>query len=222
MATSRKCYAARVSAQPGLRERKKEQTRQAISEAAWRLFAERGFDAVTVAEIARAADVSEGTVFNYFPAKEDLFYGQMESFETALVDAVRDRPAGESALAAFRRFVLDRAVGLDERAEVIAKAARIITASPTLQAREREVVESSTRSLAELLAAEAGPRGSDVEAWAVASSLMGVQRGLVRRVRANVLAGMRGAELVTDVKAQGRRAFARLERGLGDYAVKKR
>ena len=211
-----------MSAQPGLRERKKEQTRQAISEAAWRLFAERGFDAVTVAEIARAADVSEGTVFNYFPAKEDLFYGQMESFETALVDAVRDRPAGESALAAFRRFVLDRAVGLDERAEVIAKAARIITASPTLQAREREVVESSTRSLAELLAAEAGPRGSDVEAWAVASSLMGVQRGLVRRVRANVLAGMRGAELVADVKAQGRRAFARLERGLGDYAVKKR
>jgi len=211
-----------VSAQPGLRERKKEQTRQAISEAAWRLFAERGFDAVTVAEIARAADVSEGTVFNYFPAKEDLFYGQMESFETALVDAVRDRPAGESALAAFRRFVLDRAVGLDERAEVIAKAARIITASPTLQAREREVVESSTRSLAELLAAEAGPRGSDVEAWAVASSLMGVQRGLVRRVRANVLAGMRGAELAAEVKAEGKRAFARLERGLGDYAVKKR
>ena len=211
-----------MSAQPGLRERKKEQTRQAISEAAWRLFAERGFDAVTVAEIARAADVSGGTVFNYFPAKEDLFYGQMESFETALVDAVRDRPAGESALAAFRRFVLDRAVGLDERAEVIAKAARIITASPTLQAREREVVESSTRSLAELLAAEAGPGGSDVEAWAVASSLMGVQRGLVRRVRANVLAGVRGAELVADVKAQGKRAFARLERGLGDYAVKKR
>src|SRR5207253_3730070 len=185
-------------------------------------FADRGDDAVAVAEIERAADVSEGTVFNYFPAKEDLFYGQMESFESALVDAVRDRPAGESALAAFRRFVLDRAVGLDERAEVIAKAARIITASPTLQAREREVVESSTRSLAELLAAEAGPRGSNVEAWAVASSLMGVQRGLVRRVRANVLAGMRGAELVADVKAQGKRAFARLERGLGDYAVKKR
>jgi AcrR family transcriptional regulator len=211
-----------MSAEPGLRERKKEQTRQAISEAAWRLFAERGFDAVRVAEIARAADVSEGTVFNYFPTKEDLFYGQMESFESALVDAVRERPAGESALAAFRRFVLDRAVGLDERVDVIAKAARIVESSPALQAREREVVESSTRSLAELLAAEAGPRGSDVEAWAVASALMGVQRGLVRRVRANVLAGMRGAELAADVKAQGKRAFARVERGLGDYAVKKR
>src|SRR5437879_13605264 len=114
-----------MNAAQGLRERKKEQTRQAIAETARRLFGERGFDAVTVAEIARAADVSEGTVFNYFPAKEDLFYGQTESFETALVDAVRDRPAGESALAAFRRFVLDRAVGLDARAEVIAKAARI-------------------------------------------------------------------------------------------------
>src|SRR2546426_6042708 len=115
-------------AERGLRARKKEETRQGIAEAALRLFTERGFDAVTVAEVARAADVSEGTVFNYFPTKEDLFYGQMEVFEAALVEAVRAREPGESALTAFRRFGLERSVRLaaEEVADVIATAARIV------------------------------------------------------------------------------------------------
>src|SRR5207244_7285980 len=131
-----------MSAEQGLRERKKEQTRQAISEAARRLFAERGFDAVTIADVARAADVSEGTVFNYFPAKEDLFYGEMETFEAALVEAVRRRAPGESVLAAFRRFVLEgsRRLADEEVADVIATARRIVKASPALQARERQIV----------------------------------------------------------------------------------
>src|SRR4051794_14275781 len=91
---------------PGLRERKKEQTRRLIAETARRLFAERGFDAVTVGEVARAADVSEKTVFNYFATKEDLFYSGMEAFEDRLLGAVRDRAPGETVLAAFRRFLL--------------------------------------------------------------------------------------------------------------------
>src|SRR4051794_2841798 len=117
-----------MGAQPGLRERKKEQTRQAIAETAQRLFAERGFDAVTVADVARAADLSQGTVFNYFPTKEDLFYGQMEDFEATLVAAVRGRAAGESVLEAFRRVMLNSAGRLasEEVAEVIATAARLI------------------------------------------------------------------------------------------------
>src|SRR5256712_13713135 len=119
-----------MNAAQGLRERKKEQTRQAIAETARRLFGERGFDAVTVAQVARAADVSEGTVFNYFPTKEDLFYAQMRSFEAALVEAVRQRPGGESAVTVFRRFIEEgtERLGAPDRAEVIAKAARIITA----------------------------------------------------------------------------------------------
>src|SRR5436305_12113494 len=90
----------------GLRELKKEQTRQLIADTAWRLFADRGFDRVTVAEIAREAQVAEATVFNYFPAKEDLFFWRLEEFGTRLADAVSARPAGEPAAAAFRRALL--------------------------------------------------------------------------------------------------------------------
>src|SRR3954465_10421851 len=88
-----------------LRERKKAQTRQLIADTARRLFAERGFEAVTVTEVARAADVAPATVFNYFPTKADLFYSGLEAFEEELLSAIRDRPRGESALAAFGRFV---------------------------------------------------------------------------------------------------------------------
>jgi AcrR family transcriptional regulator len=211
-----------MSTEPGLRARKKQQTRELIAETARALFAERGFDAVTVAEVARAADVSEGTVFNYFATKEDLFYDQMESFEAALVEAVRQRRPGESVVAAFRRFVIDGSERLesDDVAEVITKAARVITSSPALQAREREIVADYTRSLAALIAAETGAGTEDVEPWAVANALMGAQRALVDHVRLAVLGGRRGPPLAADARSQAERAFARLERGLEDYGVK--
>lgn len=210
-----------MSTELGLRERKKEQTRRAIGEAAGRLFAERGFDAVTVAEVARAVDVSEKTVFNYFPSKEDLFYDRMEVFETALIEAVRTRRPEDSVLSAFRGFVLDRSKGLadEERAEVIARAARLIAGSPALMAREREIVSRSTRALADLIAEEGGAGTAAVEPWVVANALMGVQRALVERVRARVLDGWRGPKLATDVRAQAKRAFARLEHGLADFGL---
>src|SRR6266436_2306829 len=96
-----------MASRPGLRERKKEQTRQLIFDVARRLFEAKGFDGVSVAEVARAADVSEVTVFNYFSTKEDLFYGGMQFFEEVLIDAVRERAPGESVLEAFRRPVLE-------------------------------------------------------------------------------------------------------------------
>jgi AcrR family transcriptional regulator len=213
-----------MSTQPGLRERKKQRTRQLIAETARRLFTERGFDAVTVAEVARTADVSEWTVFNYFPTKEDLFYAEMESFEVQLIDAVRDRPSGESVLSAFRRIVLDGAgrLAADDVAEAIAAAAPVIAASRALQAREREVVAEYTGDLAAVIREETGAGDHAVEPLAVANALMGAQRALVAYVHASVRAGMRGHQLAADTRREAKRAFARLERGLADYAVKPR
>src|SRR5215212_10605446 len=94
-----------MAATSGLRERKKQRTRELIAEMARRLFVERGFDAVPVTEIARDAEVSEKTVFNYFPTKEDLVFWRLEAFEDELLSAVRERGAGESALEAFGRFI---------------------------------------------------------------------------------------------------------------------
>jgi AcrR family transcriptional regulator len=212
-----------MAAEIGLRERKKQQTRELIAETARRLFADRGFDAVTVAQVARAANVSEVTVFNYFATKEELFYGGMEFFEESLLEAVRGRAPGESVLEAFRRPVLDglKRLAAAERARVIRTAAKLISASPALAAYERETVARYTRLLAEQLAAEAGAKLGDVEAIGVASALMGVQRALVSYIRSSILAGRRGDQLVADARSQAVRGFGRLEKGLADYGTKR-
>ena len=173
-------------------------------------------------EIARAADVSEVTVFNYFPTKEDLFYGGMQFFEEELISAVRDRPRGKSAVETFRRRLLEGADGLAIKARVdaIRKAGQTISASPALVARERDIVDRYMRQLAAVLADETGASPDDVEPLAAAGALMVVHRMLVDHVRKSVLAGRRGSELVEDFRSQARKAFRRLEHGLGDYAVK--
>jgi AcrR family transcriptional regulator len=205
----------------GLRERKKEQTRQLIAETARQLFAERGFDRVTVAEIARAADVSDQTVFNYFPTKEDLVYWRLGSFEEELLAAIREREAGESALAAFSRFVRAPRGMLanydEETRERLAALTRMITESPALLAREQQIFAGYTDSLAALIATETGSDG--VEPWVVANAMMGVHRGLVDYTRRRIIAGDRSSRLVRDVHAEAERALARLARGLGDFGV---
>lgn len=206
----------------GLRERQKQQTRQLILETASRLFAERGFEAVTVAAVARAADVSEMTVFNHFRTKEDLFFAKMEFFEERLLDAVRERPPGVTALEAFRAPVIEGCNDLasGESGERIANAAALIGGSPALQMREREIVARFTERLAELLAAETGAHPADVEPRAVAEALMAVHRTLVGYVRASVLAGWRGRALASSARSQATHAFARLGSGLAEYAVR--
>src|SRR3954468_1409682 len=132
----------------GLRERKKRQTRELIAETARRLFVERGFERVKVAEVARAAEVSEATVFNYFPTKEDLVYWRLETFEDELLSTIRERAPGESFLGAFRRFVLAQRGLLaepdPEAAEFLAGVTRMIAESPALLARERQVFDRYT------------------------------------------------------------------------------
>jgi AcrR family transcriptional regulator len=208
----------------GLRERKKQQTRQLIAETARRLFAERGFAHVTVAEIARAADVSEQTVFNYFPTKEDLVYWRLESFEDELLTTIREREPGESVLAAFRRFVLAQRGLLGksdaEARERLAALARTITESPALLAREQQIFAGYTASLAALIAEEQGVNGHDIEPWVAANAIMGVHRALVDYSRQRIVAGARHPRVAADVRAEAERAFALLDQGLGGYAIR--
>jgi AcrR family transcriptional regulator len=214
---------------PGLRERKKERTRQVIADAARALFAERGFDAVTVAEIARAADVSEATVFNYFPTKEDLFYSRLEAFEEELLSAIRDRARGETILEAFARFVsqprgLLEAEGGEDAAEATRRLRvinRVITDSPALLARERQVFDRYSRSLARLIAEETRAREDDVTPTIVANALLGVHRSLIDYVRERAQAGVEAPDLARALRRQAKRAMAILEDGLGDYGRKK-
>src|SRR5919197_1577783 len=90
----------------GLRERKKQKTRQLLSDTARRLFSEQGFENVSVADVARAAEVSPATVFNYFPTKEDLVYSGLETFEEQMLTTIRERPRGQTVVDAFRDFIL--------------------------------------------------------------------------------------------------------------------
>lgn len=218
-----------MSQPSGLRERKKQQTRRLIANTARRLFYERGFDAVTVAEIARAADVSEATVFNYFPTKEDLFYSGLEAYEEELLEAIRERKPGETILEAFGRFVLaPRGIfavnGADdarETTERLQTISRVITESPALLARERQIFARYTTSVAALIAAETGASEDDVEPWVVANTLLGVHRALIDYVRRRTLAGWEVPQIARETRAQARRALAALEHGLGDYGRRK-
>jgi AcrR family transcriptional regulator len=212
----------------GLRDLKKQQTRERIVETAWLLFADRGFEKVTVADVARQAQVAPATVFNYFPSKEDLFYGPLEAFGNHLIEAVRAREAGEPVLVAFRRYLEDTG-GLLARiragdAEALQRARtvnRVIADSPALQARERQALARTTDNLAALLAEENGTERDDVHAHVAASALMGVHRALLDYVRRRVLAERDLTELDADVHTLGAEAFALLEQGLGGYAPKR-
>ncbi|MHB1567993.1 MAG: TetR/AcrR family transcriptional regulator [Solirubrobacteraceae bacterium] len=205
--------------QPGLRERKKQRTRQLIADTAWRLFADRGFDHVPVAEIANEAEVSEATVFNYFPTKEDLVFHRMQAFEQELLEAVQERGEQESLVQAFGRFVLQARGALasddPQATEAMRTAARVITHSRSLLARERDILDSYTTTLAASIARERGLAADDVEAWVVANALIGVHRALIAQVHRQALAGFPNRRIVAALRSNGRRALDRLEHGVG-------
>jgi AcrR family transcriptional regulator len=211
----------------GLRERKKQQTRELIAETAWRLFADQGFERVTVAEVARQAQVATATVFNYFPTKEDLFYERLEAYGAQLIEAVRARAAGASALAAFRRALLESG-GLLAQVEAsdvqalerLRTVNRVIAASPALQAREHQALAGTADALAALLATETNASADDLRPQVAANALVGVQRALIDYTRRRVLAAQEPTRLAADVRRLGQNAFALLEHRLGDYAPK--
>src|SRR4051794_35196582 len=126
----------------GLRERKKRETRQRIGARAMSLFAKRGFEAVTVADVARAADVSEKTVFNYFPAKEDLLLGTGGERAAGFAETLRDRAPGVSVLDCFRTWTMELCDEIAEGPlERFTTLPEIVAGSPTLQRRLARVWE---------------------------------------------------------------------------------
>ena len=214
-----------MQAELGLRERKKLRTRQLIADTAMRMFAERGFDAVPVAAVARAAEVSEATVFNYFPTKEDLVYRGMEAFEAELLAAVRDRPAGDSIVTAFGRFVLQPrgflAAPDEESVHYLIAVAKMIPASPALLAREREILDRYTASLAALIAEDTAAEPGDLRPWVVARALIGTHQSLIQLVRRRVAEGpVNAADVAREVVTRGRQALEQLDRGLAGYGAK--
>ena len=187
------------------------------------LFVVHGFDRVTVADVARVADVSVNTVFNYFRTKEDLFFDRAEVVEDLPARVVRERAPGESAVAALRRDFLealeqrDYRIGFVEGAETFA---RLVDESEALRARARLISDRREEALARALADEVEADPGDITPWLVAAQINAVQRHLINDIGRRKLAGQTLDEMYEDVREAVERAFDLLESGVGDYAVR--
>src|SRR5215475_4276049 len=151
----------KLANQVPLRVRKKMQTRQQIADAARILFAARGYDAVTVADIARLADVSEQTVYNFFPSKEQLVLDEDAAFEARLVGMIRGRPAGTKVADAVRsgaHAFLKEASARPKDPKSRGGLPYLINVSPVLRRAWLGAVERYANAIAEVLIEESGGR----------------------------------------------------------------
>jgi AcrR family transcriptional regulator len=156
----------------GLRERKKRATRLAIRDAGMRLFAERGFTATTVDEIAEAADVSRATVFSYFPAKEDIVFGDAPSAVESLAAGLRERADGQGTIAGVRAWVGELTGWLEPELEL---QLRLVREVPVVAARRLQIYGDIERVIADALEVELGP-GRQLAARLAAASMMAALR----------------------------------------------
>jgi AcrR family transcriptional regulator len=193
----------------GLRETKKLATRQQIAGVAMRLFAVKGFDHVTVSEIAAEAGVSLKTVFNYFPTKEDLFFDEVPERLRRITEAIKDRPPGETILDSLRRLQLGDAPRMCS--DGFAVFARIIENSPALQAKEVDVMARFSYVLATTLQEEGI---SERDARIAAGLLMSVHRQFFRAARKRAIEGTTGPAALRQLKAELARAYELLDGGL--------
>jgi AcrR family transcriptional regulator len=158
-----------MSLQPGLRERKKQRTRETIARAAHELFAERGYHATTLPDIAEAADVSTRTIFAYFPSKEDILFSDFPIMKEALAQALAERPEGEDALETVRKFILSlhdyEKTDLDEQMRVC------IESDETLRSHLRARLAQLEELIAPAIAKDLDAAADDVRPQVVAASL---------------------------------------------------
>ena len=142
----------------GLRELKKAKTRKVIGDTALRLFLEKGYDKVTVAEIAQLSEVSVTTVFKYFPCKESLVFDEIEEYDEGLVRAVTSRPAGSSIMDSLHQFYLS-VYGFDlpeneVSSELSAAFHQLTKATPELAEYSRRVWMGRAETLAQVIQKE--------------------------------------------------------------------
>lgn len=183
----------------GLRERKKEQTRRRIAEVALRLFDERGYDAVTVNEIAEAAGVAKVTLFNYFPAKECLVTDGVEDDLAAVVVAGREQ--GRAPLDALRehfRSMAAQGAG-DVDAEALLARVRVISSHPALMGALYAVRMGERYELAAALAGE-GELRAQLMAAQITAAVTTLQEAFFRRVAAGEPLEEAGRRLADDVE----------------------
>ncbi|MQY38200.1 hypothetical protein SRB17_62100 [Streptomyces sp. RB17] len=193
----------------GLRERKKRRMYQDVSDIAVRLFLERGFDAVSVAEVAAAAGISKPTLFRYFPAKEDLVLHRIADHEA---EAARVVAGAADPVDALRRHFLaglerrDPVTGLNDHPQVLAFHT-LLYGTPALVARAHTHLERSEAALAEAL-------GGGLDARLAAGQIIAVQRILAQENWRRVAAGERVEEVAPDAVRAAELAFRRLGEGL--------
>ena len=210
----------------GLRERKKQRAREAISDTATALFVERGFESVTLAEIAAAAEVSVGTIVNYFGTKEDLFFDRADEVLTLLRSAISERPAGTTATAAVQRLKREQvapiagfAWKLLDDPELYARFRafrRTEISSPALRARRLVLMEEWVAPLAETLRDELDLRATDQRADAMASMLLAAMAARDRVLSEAVRSGASPRTLRREVQGVVDEAFGRVARAFDD------
>jgi AcrR family transcriptional regulator len=154
----------------GLRERKKQRTREAIVDAALRLFDERGFEQTTIADIAEAADIAPRTFFGYFPSKEDVVFADFPEQLEALSRRLRERDEDETAIDALRAVIRDALehADLTDQRELCRK--RVVKQSETLDAHRRALMGRMEDMLAEAVARDFGNQPGDLRPPMIASA----------------------------------------------------
>ena len=204
---------------PGLRERRKQETRQAISDIATQMFVTRGFDDVTIAQVADAANVAKMTVTNYFPRKEDLVFDRAEAVVRHLADVISARAPGESMLAAIRRDYAEAVARADVTIGLSTPGfAQMIISSPALTSRVLEMLNERERALGDAIAAETGT--DNPQQRLVAALLCSVPRVLSGEASRRSLAGQPREEICAMLADASTRAFDLLEPSLGDYGIR--
>ena len=210
-----------MPSEPGLRERKKARTHRAISEAAIALFLERGYDAVSVSEIAAAAEVSKRTLFSYFPTKDELVLHRFADHQDEAARVVRGRPPDVTPLDALRDHIRsalgrqDPITGLCDHPAVVAFY-RLVSDTPALGAAMARYLTAGEDALTAALH-ESAPDTPELAARLAAGQILFVLRTLGHANQVRIAAGATADELAPVAADEAELAFDQLSSGLARY-----